>query len=1083
MEFRILGSLEVSRDGAVVPISSAHKVRLVLAALLSRTDRVAPPDWLIDVVWADHPPASARQNLQHYIHRLRADLGKDRISSRSGGYQAHAEDGLDAAQFRRLAAHASTALRHGETARAADQFRAALDLWRGPAYAEFTDCPPIAEEATRLEELRMSAYEGWAEALLRLGNYGDLVEDLTELVREHPYRESLRGHLMRALYAAGRQADALQVFRSTRRLLSEELGVEPGPQLQRLHEQILRGDGQLSRDGTIASRDEPADVQVNDTQVPVPHELPADVPGFTGRADALKTLDELVPSDCRTSGSVVVAAITGSAGVGKTALALHWGHRVADQFPDGQLYLNLRGYAQGRPLRPIEALTALLGALGIPPREVPVEVGAAAARYRSHLAGRRILIVLDNARSSSQVRPLVPASAGCLVLITSRDRLSGLVAQDGARRLTLDVLEPDESVDLLTHLLGRERVGAEPSAVADLALRCAHLPLALRIAGASLADQPHWTVARYVAELMAGDPVAALAVDDDLAVRSAFDLSYRTLPKPVQAVFRRLGLVPCPDFTVAAAAALADSTEADARRALDALAAGHLVEQHAAGRYTLHDLLRKYAMDLAATEDSAAERDGAIRRLYDWLVAMSEAASALLFPDALRLPSLADGPPVVPALTSTDSAMEWLEAERRNLGAAILHAARHGPRPAAWRCADAMRKYYALRVHLADWLSSSRAAAAAARADGDITALAAAYHGLAHVRFALGHYPLSIGYLNRALALATEAGWADAETTALKNLGIVLARLGRTAEAIEALRRALEAQELTGSPLGGANTAANLAAVYEECGRLHEAAVLAARARAASQDGAAPFAEAFASALVGEVYTLLGRLGDADQLLESALATFRALGSRHREAHCCAWLGRLHRDAGRLDAASAFARAAMSVADDIGDPDVQAIARNALGLVCDARGDHAAAIDLHRAALTIAEKVDIRHTTGEALVGLAVAHHGRGEHQTAIECGQRALTVARDAGYAVIEGCALTALGWVYLNTGDHMRALDHARPALANHQRTGYQIGEAETHRLLAKILPELPDHTSAGHRRDTAQSIPGRRSLTQTL
>jgi DNA-binding SARP family transcriptional activator len=1080
VEFRVLGSLDVSRDGTVVAISSAPKVRMVLAALLSRADQVVSLDWLIDVVWGDQAPASARQNMQHYIHRLRAALGKELIVSRPGGYVVTAEDALDATRFRRLAAQAIAALKDGRVPRAADQFRAALDLWRGPAYAEFTDSPPIADEAARLEELRITALEGWAEARLRLGRHSGLVEELTDLVREHPYRESLQGYLMRALYAAGRQADALQVFRTTRKVLAEELGVEPGPQLQRLHEQMLRGDGEPSPDGTQDPPDNSAGARGDVVRAPVPHELPSDVPGFTGRADELKFLDEMVPSTVEhTAGTVVVSAITGTAGVGKTALALHWGHRVADLFPDGQLYLNLRGYSPGRPLRPIEALTALLGALGITPRQVPVEVGAAAARYRSHLAGRRMLIVLDNARSSAQVRPLLPASAGCLVLVTSRDRLTGLMAYDGARRLTLDVLAPDESLDLFTHLLGRERVRAEPEAVTALAMRCAHLPLALRIAAASLADQPHWTVDRYVAEFSAGDPVAALALDDDLAVRSAFDLSYRTLPQPAQLVFRRLGLVPCPDYTVPAAAALADSTEPDARHALDALAAAHLVDQHAAGRYTMHDLLRQYAADLAATEETVAERDAAIRRFYDWLVAMSAAASTLLFPDALRLPPPTRVTTGVPTLTA-GTAMEWLEAERHNLGAAILHAARHGPRDAAWRCADATRKYHALRVHLADWLSSARAGLAAARSDGDITAQAAAYHGLAHVRFALGHYPRSIVYLHRARALAADVGWAEAETIALKNLGIVLARLGRTREAIEHLRRALHGQEagLPGQDAGAspsvcANTIANLAAVYEECGRLHEASDLAARAWDLYRVAAAPFGEAFARSVVGEVSTLVGRLDEGAELLESALATFRALGSRHREAHCCAWLGRLHRYAGHLDAADTYARAAVSVADEIGDPDVQAIARHALGLVHDARGDHAGAIDLHRAALTIAEKVDIRHTMAEALVGLAVAHHRRGEQRSAIDYAERALTLARAASYALIEGCALTALGRAYARAGDLGRALDYAVRALANHQRTGYQVGEADTHALLATIRQELDDHLAAGHHRDTAQTL----------
>lgn len=581
MEFRVLGPIEASSNGTVVQIGAAQKLRLVLAALLSRADRVVAPDWLISVVWVDQPPASARRNLQLYIHQLRTAMGSDRIASQPGGYVIRAEDGLDAARFRRLAAQGSAALASGDAAHAGQWLREALNLWHGPAYAEFTDCPAIADEATRLEQLRLTVYEGWAEAELRLGHHSGLVDALSDLVRTNPYRENLRSYLMRALYGAGRQADALQLFRDTRAILAEQLGIEPGPQLQRLHEQMLRGDSQLAPRSIDPAPEAPAAIHGGAGVVPVPHELPADVSGFTGRENSLKALDEMLPEDAEnTTGRVVVSAITGTAGVGKTALALHWSHRVADRFHDGQLYVDLRGYAPGRPLRPIEALTALLRRLGIRPGQVRVGLAEAAARYRSHLAGRRMLIVLDNARSSEQIRPLLPASPGCMVLITSRDRLTGLAAKEGVRRITLDVLNPDESVDLLGQLLGRERAAAEPAAAAALAQTCAHLPLALRIAAACLADQPHRAIASYVAELTERDPVSALAIDgDDRAVHSAFDLSYLTLPQPAQQMFRRLGLVPCPDFTAPAAAALAGIPESGAQHALEVLAAAHLLVQ------------------------------------------------------------------------------------------------------------------------------------------------------------------------------------------------------------------------------------------------------------------------------------------------------------------------------------------------------------------------------------------------------------------------------------------------------------------------------------------------------------------------
>jgi DNA-binding SARP family transcriptional activator/tetratricopeptide (TPR) repeat protein len=1073
VEFGVLGPLQVIRDGTAMSIDSAHKPRLVLAALLSQADRPVTVDWLVGVVWGEQPPVSARRNMQHYIHRLRAVLGNDRIASGPDGYVIRAGDGLDAAQFRRLAADGGAALSGSDPARVRDTLRAALDLWRGPAYSEFTDCRELIDEAARLEELRLTVSEQWADAELTLGHHGTLVEGLSELVRTHPYRESLRGLLMRALYGTGRQADALQLFRTTRALLADQLGVEPGPQLQRLHEQMLRGDPQLTvqQVGPVTAT---AATGGGDGGLPVPRELPAEVAGFVGRQGVLKALDELLPDDSGdAAGPVVICAITGTAGVGKTALAVHWSHRAADRFPDGQFYVNLRGYALGRPLPPIEALTTILTALGTPPQQVPVDVAAAAAQYRSQVAGRRMLIVLDNARSAAQVRPLLPASPGCLVLITSRDRLTGLIAHDGARRLTLEVLSPDESVELLGWMIGRERAAAESVAAAELARTCAHLPLALRIAGASLTDRPHSTIAGYVAELAASGPLTVLAVDDDVAVRGALDLSYRILPHRAQQLFRWLGLVPCPDFTASAAVALTGFTEAQALQALERLVAAHLIVQHAAGRYTLHDLLRRYAADLAATQDSPTQRASAAQRLYDWLTAMSVAAAELLYPEALRLP-----PPSAPALamaglTDTAAALDWLDAERHNLVAAILYAARYGPRQAAWLCADALRGFHVQRGHVADLLSTSRAALAAARADGDFCAQAAAYHGLAHAHLSLDNYGRSITYSHRTFALAAEVGWDHGRAAAAGNIAAALGLQGRTTEAIQYLQRALQVHERIDWPLGRAKELDTLATAYRDVGRLREGTELATQARALYRERAAQRGEASANLTLGELHALLGWLGEAEHLLDSALATFRIFGSRRGEVHCQAWLARVHRDAGRLDQADHSAQRALQLVAEIDEPELQAIARYALALVHQARGNHTSATHLHRAALNIAEQVGISYTVGEALLGLATALHGQGDHhQSALEHAVRALTLAQQSGYAVIEGRAHTTLGQIHHHLGNTTRALDHAHLALINHQETGHRIGEADSHLLLATILQHLGDRTVDYHAH-TAQTL----------
>ncbi|HEU5470176.1 MAG TPA: BTAD domain-containing putative transcriptional regulator [Actinophytocola sp.] len=1065
MEILVLGPLLVTCAGMPVYLRTGRKPRLVLAVLVSRAGQTVSSDALVAAVWGDWPAKSARRNLQQYIQQLRAAVGADRLVRRGDGYSVVADDGVDTVCFRRLCAAGDAALTGGDAELASQTLRAGLDLWRGPAFAEFLDCPAVAHEATNLEQLRLDAYERWAQAELALSRHSSIVTELAELMREHPYRESLCARLMLALYHSGRQAEALDAFHQTRVVLYDQLGIEAGPELRRLHEAMLRGDddpGSTARPGPGPARSR------------IPQELPPEVHGFTGRIRVLRELDAMLPTGSTVrAGPVVIAAIVGTAGVGKTALAVHWAHRVADRFPDGQLYLDLRGHAPGRPLGPGEALTTLLEALGIPPQQVPIDVAAAAARFRSLLAGRRTLIVLDNAGSAAQVRPLLPAGPGSLVLITSRDRLTGLVAHDGARQVPLDVLNPAESAELLGHLLGAERVVAEPAATTELARRCSHLPLALRIAGAVLADQPHRTVAGFAADLSARDPLATLAIDADITVRSAFDLSYRTMPEPAQRMFRCFGLVPLADFTVSAAAMLAGSTDPEARLALDKLATAHLVVQSGADRYTMHDLLRQYAANNAAAEDSPARRAAAVHRLYDWLVTMSTAATSLLYPEALRLPPPPGAPVTVSGLTSTGSALAWLDAERHNLVAAIHHAARHGPLRAAWQCADALRLYHTRRRNLTDWLSTSRAAVAAARAGGDPHAQASAYLGLAQAHFCLGHYRRSTTYLRRTLKLTAEIGWTSAEAAVSSNLGIALHLQGHTTESIEHLRHAVHIHQRIDWPMGRARAMHILADAYRDVGRLDEGCALALRARALYQDGRTRRGEALATATLGQLYALTGQLDDAAHLLDSALTIFHEFGNRYREVHCHTWLARIHRDTGRLDEANESAQSALEMADQIGEPRLQAIARHTLGLVHETCADYTRAIRLHQAALTIAEQAGLCHAAGESLLGLATAHHANGDHQAAIDHATQSLALARRAGYAVIEGRTLTALGRLHYDLGDTPRALDQAQGALTNHRQTGHRLGEADTHTLLEKILHHLGDHSAADRHGRTARSL----------
>ncbi|MET8853386.1 NB-ARC domain-containing protein [Amycolatopsis sp. NPDC004625] len=493
---------------------------------------------------------------------------------------------------------------------------------------------------------------------------------------------------------------------------------------------------------------------------PTPAELPADVAGFTGRAEQLDELDYVLRKAGGPAGTPLrLVAITGTGGVGKTALAVHWAHRVRDEFPDGQLYVDLRGFAVDHPLRPIEALTGFLYALGCAPDQVPVATDHAAALYRSLLADKRVLVVLDNGRNTQHVRPLLPGSAGCLTLVTSRDRLAGLVARDGAHRVPVDVLTAHEAGALLERLVGTERAAEEPDAAAELVELCGHLPLALRIAGANVTRRASG-LARCAASMRTGNRLAVLAAEGDErdGVRVTFDLSYATLPDKERGLFRLLGLVPGPDVTPAAAAALTGATPDEAAGSLDRLGGAHLVEERAAGRYGLHDLLRIYAADRAVAEDGEIGTREATARLYDSYLHTADAAARVLYPHMPRLSLPGPAPTGTPAFPDPTEALRWLDAERHNLIAIVVRAAARGPKPTAWALADVLHGYFTLRMFAVDWLAVAENGLTAARATGDPMAEAACELSLANAWMRTSHYRSAIEHANRALAISHRIG-------------------------------------------------------------------------------------------------------------------------------------------------------------------------------------------------------------------------------------------------------------------------------------------------------------------------------------
>ncbi|MFY1669963.1 ATP-binding protein [Plantactinospora sp. WMMB334] len=743
---------------------------------------------------------------------------------------------------------------------------------------------------------------------------------------------------------------------------------------------------------------------------PVPRELPPEVFGFTGRSDQLKWLDELATG----GGTPVLTVIAGTAGVGKTALAVHWAHQAAERFPDGQLYANLRGHAPGDPVRPIEALLQFLRGLGVPADELPTEEDSAVARYRSLLADRRVLVVLDNAANAAQVRPLLPAGAGSLVLVTSRDRLSGLVAREGARRLSLDVLGADEAYLLLARILGADRVAVEPDAAGELARACSFLPLALRLAAAAVIDRPGRPIADYVADLHR-DALAGLEIDDEPSgARATFELSYRALAPDVRRLFRFSGLVPGPDLTPECAAALVGTTESAAGRLLERLAAAHLLTEHSAGRYAGHDLLRQYAADRSRTEDSAQTRQAALRRLLDRYLRGADAAARRLYPHRLRLPVPPSSAPAsgsddnttasapVPDFHDDAAALAWLDAERGNLVAAIAYAADHGPRPVAWLLADTLRSYFWLRMQTVDLVRATTDAWRAAEADGDPRARAMTLLSLSNIDHRRRRYAEAIEHCTDALALAERAGWEQGQATAFGILATVYRDAGELERAAEVYGRTLTLYRRVGSLDGEALTLDHLARTYWYLARFPEALESATRALTLRRQTGSRQAEAAALDTLGEICHAAGRLDEALDHLSLALTLNRQVGDRGAEAYTLRDLAEVYRDRGQSRQALDLARTAVAQARLLGDVRIEADALNTLAAVYHHLGQERDAVTHHELTLEQTGASRDPFPRIEALIGLSAAWHGLGQREKAREYAHLALAEARRTGFRIL---------------------------------------------------------------------------------
>jgi tetratricopeptide (TPR) repeat protein/transcriptional regulator with XRE-family HTH domain len=799
-----------------------------------------------------------------------------------------------------------------------------------------------------------------------------------------------------------------------------------------------------------------------------PRQLPAATVYFTGRHAELALLHAYAAKAGRGRVEGTILVVTGPAGVGKTALAVRFAHDVTEQFCDGQLYADLRGFdPHHRPLASAEVLGRFLRGLGVDPERIPVGVEEQAALYRSLLADRAVLVVLDNAVSAAQVRPLLPGGPGCLVVITSRNRLDGLVAREGACPVPVGPLEPGEAVALLAGILGERRVAAGADAIAELAWLCGYLPLALRIAAARLAVEPHRRIEEEVARLSRGDRLAALALpgQERDTVEAAFDLSYRTLDPELRQLFRQLGLVPGPDVSVEAAAAVACRPVQQTGQLLEELAARSLVEQCPSGRHRMHDLLRCYAANHASADHDDRDRDRGVRSLASFYLHTANAAADILYPGFLRLPGPHGDPTaIVVSFADEAAAAGWLEEERANLVALVEHAAEHGPGAVAWRLADVLRGFFWLRKHHADWRATVRQGLRAAQREGDDRAQAAMHTSLGTAHWGTAEYGQAVEHFNQALALCRRSRWQEGEGSALANLGGVHQYLGNLQQALDAYAKALASARVVGSQRGQASTLGSLAGVHAELGELRVAADSSRQALARFERLGSRYGQARQLSNLGHIYQQLGQLGQAEGCLRRALLGDRETGYRNGEADSLDKLARALRDGGRHQEALDHACQALAITRDIADRATEADALSTLATIHMSLGDLEAAAGSGRRALGIARHLGYLRGETEALIGLATVDRRLERYDDALANGERAVALACRARYRLLEGHALTVLGEIHLGMGELRQALDRCQQAILIHRQTGYRIGEARTLRVAGSARAAAGDPAGAG-------------------
>ncbi|MET8338980.1 BTAD domain-containing putative transcriptional regulator [Streptosporangium canum] len=989
VEFRVLGPLEVVTGDQRLDLGGIRQ-QTVLAALLLDANRAVTTGRLMEAIYGDDPPTTSRAQVQICISALRrlfaAHSSADVISTQSQGYAIQADSSqIDSHRFEKLVLQARRAREARDLDEAIKHYRKALALWRGPAL-DGIESRLVQSAASRLAEHRITANEDCVQLELDLGRHHELVGELTELVEEYPLRERLRGHLMLALYRSGRQAEALQVYRLARQTMIEELGIEPNERLQQLEYAILTSDESLDLPAQPAKVvEEPAPRVPN-----APSMLPTDIADFTGRT---KQIDDIrqrltLAVDDRSRFAVPIIAIVGKAGIGKTTVAVHSAHSVAEHFPDGQLYADLHG-GVSRPTSPMQVLERFLRVLGVPGTALPDGLEERAEMYRALLADRRMLIVLDDAGNESQVLPLLPGNPASAVIITSRSRLAGLA---GAIHVDVDVFDSSQSMDLLSRIAGVERVQSEAESAAALAELCGQLPLALRIAGARLLARPHWSIEQLVGRLEDETRRLDELKHGDMGIRASISLTYDSAAEDARRLFRRLAILDSQIFSAWISAALLDMPFADAQDLLDDLADAQLVETTGVGRgvhtqYRFHDLIRVFARERLAAEESAGERGAALGRVLGGLLFLAEAARRREYgPDILvhsdaslwSLPrDLVDQLIAVP--------LAWFERERMILVSGIRQAAQAGLVELCWSLTINAVTFFEARVYLDDWRETHDIALAATRHARDKRGQAAVLHSMGSLAITEQRFDDAQREFEAAVRLFREVSDDRGVAMAIRNIGFLDRMNGRFDEAAAHYEWALEIFRTIGDQVAAAYALHNLAQLRLE----------------------------------------FDDLEGAKRLLSEALQLSGNGGSRRVRAQVLHRMGHVHLQSDEPALAARVFDEALTVVRDIGDPTGEAYALHGLGIARLRQGMLAEAEGALRHALMLASTSSQRLAEARVLVGLGELTIASGNPAQAVPYFQQALALFRRIQVPLHEARTLVMLGDAHLAAGDSAAAHD----------------------------------------------------------